>query len=444
MTTTAPAIQSSLTSSQGTRERYMLVSVDSHVGPSPAKHLREYCEAKYLDAFDEDVRRTTAHIESNQSRDLDNEDPLGAKNQGGQTVAATMGISRDHNQAMIDRWAAASSTAGLQDPYARLKDMDQQGVAADIIFAGGQNNELLPFDTSEDPELQAVGAEIFNRWMVDFCSADPVRLHGVAQLSMHDIPAAIRSVEKAKELGFSSINFPAPRRGLLPYSEDAYEPFWSACEALEMPLNTHGGGGDRGYWSGRGARYIARAEGQFMGRRSLWALIFSGTFERHPGLKFVLTEQFAGWVPHTRAHLDGIWLDNVKMFRSYRDTLPLKPSEYWDRQVFIGDSFMSRPEAEKRYEAGLHSLMYGTDYPHAESVFPLTRLAMRQAFAGLPADEVQLMVGDNAVRCFGLDVATLRALGDQIGPTVAEIDVPPTEQELANDVPPFCLAFRDY
>jgi hypothetical protein len=147
MTTTAPAIQSSLTSSQGTRERYMLVSVDSHVGPSPAKHLREYCEAKYLDAFDEDVRRTTAHIESNQSRDLDNEDPLGAKNQGGQTVAATMGISRDHNQAMIDRWAAASSTAGLQDPYARLKDMDQQGVAADIIFAGGQNNELLPFDT---------------------------------------------------------------------------------------------------------------------------------------------------------------------------------------------------------------------------------------------------------------------------------------------------------
>jgi predicted TIM-barrel fold metal-dependent hydrolase len=425
-------------------DRYLLISIDSHVGPSVAQHLRPYCEAKYLALFDEDIQRNRAHIALNEGRNLDSEDPLGAKNQGGQTVAATAGRSGDYSQAMLDRWDAARHVAGLQDPYARLKDMDEQGVAADIIFAGGQNDELLPFDTSEDPELQAVGAEIFNRWMVDFCSADPVRLHGVAQLSMHDIPAAIRSVEKAKEQGLSSINFPAPRRGLLPYSEDAYEPFWAACEALDMPLNTHGGGGDRGYWTGRGARYSARAEGQFMARRALWGLIFSGAFERHPGLKFVLTEQMSGWVPQTLAQLDGIWLDNVKMYRSFRDSLPLKPSEYWRRQVFVGNSFMSRPEAHRRHEVGLRNIMYGTDYPHAESVFPLTRLAMRQAFADVPPDEVQLMVGDNAVRCFNLDADQLRALADRIGPTVAEIAIPPTEDELTNDVPPFCLAFRDY
>jgi predicted TIM-barrel fold metal-dependent hydrolase len=292
--------------------------------------------------------------------------------------------------------------------------------------------------------MQAIGAQIFNRWMADFCSVDPVRLHGVAQLSMHDIPAAVRAVEKAKEQGMSSINFPAPRRGLLPYTEDAYEPFWSVCEELDMPLNTHGGGGDRGYWTGRGARYSARAEGQFMARRALWALIFSGTFERHPGLRLALTEQMAGWVPQTLAQLDGIWLDNTTMYRSFRSALPLKPSEYWQRQVFVGNSFMSRPEAERRYEVGLHNIMYGTDYPHAESVFPLTRLAMRQAFAQLPPDEVQLMVGDNAARCFSLDTAALREVADRIGPAVAEIEVPPTAAELADEVPPFCLAFRNY
>ena len=431
-------------SSLGTHSRYMLISVDSHVGPSVARHLRPYCESRYLEAFDEDVRRTTAHLESTHVRDLDSEDPLGARNQGGQTVAATSGISRDHNQAMVDRWAAARAVAGLQDPRARLRDMDAEGVAADIIFAGGQNDELLPFDTSDDPELQAVGAEIFNRWLADFCSADPVRLHGVAQLSMHDIPAAIRSVERAKEQGLSSVNFPAPRRGLLPYTEEAYEPFWAACAELDMPLNTHGGGGDRGYWTGRGARYAARAEGQFMARRALWGLIFSGAFERHPGLKFVLTEQMAGWVPQTLAQLDGIWLDNTKMYRSFRASLPLKPSEYWQRQVFIGNSFMSRAEVERRHEVGLRTIMYGTDYPHAESVFPLTRLAMRQAFAHVPPDEVQLMVGDNAARCFSLDTAALRDIADRIGPTVDEVDVPPTEYELAREVPPFSLAFRNY
>jgi predicted TIM-barrel fold metal-dependent hydrolase len=431
-------------SSLGTHSRYMLISVDSHVGPSVARHLRPYCESRYLEAFDEDVRRTTAHLESTHVRDLDSEDPLGAGNQGGQTVAATSGVSRDHNQAMVDRWAAARAVAGLQDPHARLRDMDAEGVAADIIFAGGQNDELLPFDTSDDPELQAVGAEIFNRWLADFCSADPVRLHGVAQLSMHDIPAAIRSVERAKEQGLSSVNFPAPRRGLLPYTEEAYEPFWAACAELDMPLNTHGGGGDRGYWTGRGARYAARAEGQFMARRALWGLIFSGAFERHPGLKFVLTEQMAGWVPQTLAQLDGIWLDNTKMYRSFRASLPLKPSEYWQRQVFIGNSFMSRAEVERRHEVGLRTIMYGTDYPHAESVFPLTRLAMRQAFAHVPLDEVQLMVGDNAARCFSLDTAALRHIADRIGPTVDEVDVPPTAYELTHEVPPFSLAFRDY
>jgi predicted TIM-barrel fold metal-dependent hydrolase len=431
-------------SSLGQHDRYLLISVDSHVGPSVARHLRPYCESRYLEAFDEDVRRTAAHIESTHVRDLDSEDPLGARNQGGQTVAATSGAGRDDSEAMVDRWAAAREVAGLQDPRARLRDMDAQGVAADIIFAGGQNDELLPFDTSDDPELQAVGAEIFNRWMVDFCSADPVRLHGVAQLAMHDIPAAIRSVERAKEQGLSSVNFPAPRRGLLPYTEEAYEPFWAVCAELDMPLNTHGGGGDRGYWTGRGARYAARAEGQFMARRALWGLIFSGAFERHPGLKFVLTEQMAGWVPQTLAQLDGIWLDNTKMFRGFRASLPLKPSEYWRRQVFVGDSFMSRAEAERRHEVGLHNIMYGTDYPHAESVFPLTRLALRQAFAHVPPDEVQLMVGDNAARCFSLDTAALRDIADRIGPTVDEVDVPPTEYELAHEVPPFSLAFRDY
>jgi predicted TIM-barrel fold metal-dependent hydrolase len=431
-------------SSLGASDRYLLISVDSHVGPSVARHLRPYCESRYLEAFDDDLRRTSEHLTASHDRNIDADDPLGASIQGGQTIAATKLTSRDNSQAMIDRWAAAESVAGLQDPDARLKDMDAQGVAADIIFAGGQNDELLPFDTSDDPELIAVGAEIFNRWMADFCSADPARLHGVAQLSMHDIPAAIRAVHQAKEQGLCSVNFPAPRRGLLPYTEDAYEPFWATCAELDMPLNTHGGGGDRGYWTGRGARYSARAEGQFMSRRALWALIFSGAFERHPGLKFVLTEQMSGWVPQTLAQLDGIWLDNVKMYRSFRAEIPLKPSDYWRRQVFVGNSFMSRSEAEHRHEVGLNSIMYGTDYPHAESVFPLTRLALRQAFAHVPADEVQLMLGDNAARCFSIDISALRPLADRIGPTVKEINEPPTDDELANDVPPFCLAFRDY
>ena len=180
-----------------------------------------------------------------------------------------------------------------------------------------------------------------------------------------------------------------------------------------------------------------------MGRRALWGLIFGGVFERHPGLKLVLTEQMASWVPHTMRQLDGIYDDNLRSFQGFGDDLPLRPSEYWARNVFVGNSFMSRPEALMRNEIGLSNIMYGTDYPHAESVFPLTRLAMRQAFHGLPSEEVAMIVGGNAARCFSFDVDALRPIADRIGPTVAEINVPPTEQELA-EVPPFCHAFRKY
>jgi hypothetical protein len=112
--------------------------------------------------------------------------------------------------------------------------------------------------------------------------------------------------------------------------------------------------------------------------------------------------------------------------------------------VFVGDSFMSQTEVGLRHQIGLGNILYGTDYPHAESIFPLTRLALRHAYAGVPADEVSLMLGENALRCFDLDAAALRPVAERIGPTVAEIDVPTTEAELAAEVPPFCLAFREY
>ena len=424
-------------------DRYLVVSADSHVGPSLRRQLRPYCERKYLEVFDEDCRRTEAHLADAAAKDLGSNDPLGAGIQGGHTVAATRLGSATDTPPMRDRRITAGSAEGLQDPHARLRDMDQEGVAADVIFAGGQNDELLPFDTDPDPDLQRVGYEIYNRWAKDFISVAPHRLIAVAQITLDDIGAGVEQVAQAKEDGFACINFPAPRRGLLPYTESAYEPFWNACVALRMPLNTHGGGGDRGYWSGTGARFCARAEGQFFSRRALWGLIFGGVFERHPELKLVLTEQMAGWVPHTLRQLDGIYRDNVSVYSRYEDDLPLAPSGYWKRQVYIATSFMSRAEAEQRHEIGLEQILYGTDYPHAEGVFPLTRLALRQAFAGLPSEEVAMMVGGNAVECFNLDAEALRAVADRIGPTVDEIARPPSTSELGA-VPPFCLAFRDY
>ncbi len=42
-------------------EPYIVVSTDSHVGPSLKNQLRQYCEPKYLDEFDEFVAEMEQH-----------------------------------------------------------------------------------------------------------------------------------------------------------------------------------------------------------------------------------------------------------------------------------------------------------------------------------------------------------------------------------------------
>ena len=63
---------------------------------------------------------------------------------------------------------------------------------------------------------------------------------------MWDVDAAVAEVEWAHDAGLRGVNFPAMRDGELPeYNRRLWEPLWSVCEELGMPLVTHVGGGDQ-------------------------------------------------------------------------------------------------------------------------------------------------------------------------------------------------------
>ena len=46
---------------------------------------------------------------------------------------------------------------------------------------------------------------------------------------------------------------------------------------------------------------------------------------------------------------------------------------------------------------------------------------LSDAFAGVPEDELRLMLGENAIRFFGLDRAPLETIAGRIGPAVADL-----------------------
>jgi predicted TIM-barrel fold metal-dependent hydrolase len=389
--------------------RLMLVSADAHCGPLLMGQLREYCPAAHLGEFD----AYAASPHAPWSRELPGFSPLPAE------------------QMAIDRTTACR---GNYDPYARLSDLDQEGIAGEVIFGGGQNGERLPFmgeglgaspgpGALDDAALLGLGLHIYNQWLVDFVSVEPARHVGLAHLPIWDIAASVREVEWARDAGLRGVNFPAPRSEWLPFNDPAYEPFWSACEALDMPLCTHAGGGDPPLGATEpGGIAVWAAELFWMGRRALWQLIFGGVFERHPGLKLIFTEQFTSWVPQTLNELDGIY--SGATCRMLRAELPRKPSEYWASNCYIAQPYPAPFEIDLLHEVGTKNLMWGADYPHQEGTWPNTLPAIRHAFRDTPEPEARRILGENALEVFDFDASALRKIADRIGPSFEQVKEP--------------------
>jgi predicted TIM-barrel fold metal-dependent hydrolase len=409
---------------------------DSHVSPDLEHELPRYCPEAHVDDYRDWMAASAAKRAL-----LDKEGFFVLSPEAAPDVAA------------IHSWNL--QTEGQHDVHARLRDMNRDGVAAEVIFHGSPPTRPIPFLDQgiaapiADPRLAAVGQAMYNDWLADFCSVEPERHIGLAHLPLWDIPAAIRELERAREAGLRGVNFPTPRTELIPYEDPAWEPFWSACEDLEMPLACHGGGGaSTPAVAGPTGMFIYIAEAGALSRISpLVRLVFGGVFERHPRLKLVQTEQVGAWYGHVVDELDSIW---EKFWYGFPESMvPRRPSEYCRENYFVGASFQSRVEAETAVRDDyVDNVMWGSDYPHPEGTFhfqadpdetPMTRLAMRNTFAGLPDDAVRGMLGENGVRVYGLDAEKLRDVAIRIGgPTLDEVSQPVTDKPTH-----WGFAFRD-
>jgi hypothetical protein len=129
-----------------------------------------------------------------------------------------------------------------------------------------------------------------------------------------------------------------------------------------------------------------------------------------------MTEVRGDWLPQTLQHLDAA-------YEQVRDVVPAtrKPSEYWQEHCLMTLSFVHKAEVAMRHELGVETIAFGRDFPHAEGTWPNTSDWLRDAFAGVPDDEVRLVLGENAVRVMGLDRAKLAAVAARIGPTIDDV-----------------------
>jgi predicted TIM-barrel fold metal-dependent hydrolase len=274
----------------------------------------------------------------------------------------------------------------------------------------------------------------------------------VAQVWLHNVDEALAEIRRVKDAGiFGGILLPIPPVGssLPQLADDCYEPVWALCEDLGLPVHAHGGGGVPKEVECQVYGALMFSERPFYVRRVLGQLIFSGVFERHPRLKFVITEVGNHWLPDLLREYDWLYerMCAVGSIQSQycgpvTERLSRKPSEYWASNCWQGNSFMGPADCELRYDIGLNKMMWGNDYPHLEGTSPYTREALHWTFQGVDPAEVQRIVGGNAADAYGFDLEALAPLADKIGPTVAELAKPMEARELPED--DHCEAFAQH
>ncbi len=396
--------------------RYTFISSDCHAAP-PMPDFRSFVAAAHRDAFDEWL--TSSQHEAAAARR--------------ERIGGNLFDEEYIEEAEKNEDFAASGLEGAWNHERRVRDLESDGVVAEVIFPNG-----VPFTplrrVKVAPELRLEGTRAYNRWLAELCQAAPGRRAGVAVLDMRDIDEAVAEVRRVRDAGlFGGVLLPPagePISRLPHYNHPRYEPIWSACEELAMPVNLHGGASpDYGEHPGSLGAYLT--EVTFWAHRPFWFMLWAGVLERHPGLRLMITEQTVDWIPSTLEFMD--YLYKGPLFAQIRRELPLKPSEYYARQCWAGASFMTRLECELREGIGVDRIMFGTDYPHVEGTWPDTASRLRHTFGGLPEAEVRAMLGENAAEAYGFDLGKLGDRASQVGPEVGNLFAGPSEEDLAKD-----------
>src|SRR3989454_344039 len=195
------------------------------------------------------------------------------------------------------------------DPHLRVKDMDRDGVQAEVLFG------ILGAATRlGDHEAAGEMFRIYNDWLVEFCKHYPERHIGLACLP----------------------------------------------------------------------------DG------NLAAVIGAAVLERYPNIRISFGESGIGWIPYALDRMDFEWEDR------FRDLgLTMKPSDYWRRQCRATFQF-DQIGTKLIDEMGVETLMWGSDYPHPDGVWPQSSKYIQEQFGHLPPDVVHKITCENAGKFYGL------------------------------------------
>lgn len=301
--------------------------------------------------------------------------------------------------------------AEYQDRDQRLAVMDQQGLAAAILFptqACGVEEAL-----KNDPEATASTLSAFNRWLDEdwgFNYRD--RILSAPMISLGDVGEAAQEIDFILKNGARVVHVrPAPvpgKDGPRSFGDPMHDPVWARLAQANVPVAFHLG--DSGY-----TRYAAAWGGSenfepFVGKPdplsqlvvadraihdTIASLIVHGVFTRHPKLRVASIENGSDWVSILLKRLN-------KKANQAPEYFPDAPLDVLREHVWVAPYY----EEDIRALADLigpRRVLFGSDWPHGEGL--ADPVAFVQELKGFSADETARVMRTNSVEFLGYEPA---------------------------------------
>ena len=301
------------------------------------------------------------------------------------------GDERGFQQFMGEKYPADG--AEDYDIAARLKDMDEEGVDVELMVPG-------TFTGHEDPEVDMEFIRAAHRFIDETTKAAPDRLKSLITVSAKAVEESVGEIKTWAGSSWARGVFINPPLGF-PLDHPDLNPIWAAADEADLCVvhhsNSAGYPGYRDLWDNP---FMGRTAGHPWGAQRAVASFFgSGIMDRYPNVRFAVLESGFGWLPFWAKRMD----DQVTYMGFVAKDLQHSMSEYMTSGRFFCSIVLHEgPELVRLVSEilGDDILMFGSDYPHAESRFPVSVKIVDEW--EMPDERRAKLMHENAAKCFRL------------------------------------------
>lgn len=260
----------------------------------------------------------------------------------------------------------------VANAQARLQWLDAQGIAIQnvICLAGFAYNLFLPELALRQEVLSSC-----NTWLADTCAEAGGRLLPVTALDYNDLDWTERELERMRGRGSRIFMIPAFPVNGVPPAHPSWDRLWAAAVSLGMTPMLHTGFEHMRFdpgWANLGGdvtllRMLGSSHRHVAPMTLIYAMIYSGVFERFPNLTLLFAEVGTGWLRYLMQEIDDRISATAELFIG-KWKLPLRPSEYLARNVRATplDGGNDRPLPEIMRELPDDMIVFSSDFPHFE------------------------------------------------------------------------------